>query len=215
MFAISIALKFRAATMSMAQRFLSQASIAIAASSAASAADLAPTPAPIEGWTITLGADPGFSRSFLERKAYRFGRPAIFPTGRPGEPSHLFLPTMDLALLSWTFLGSRLVPVRGFISQAAQRRFGSLSTTTISTVCIISLHGRTRRLSWNSGDRLLFAPAWRARQGVSGSRASMATSNSISSSDMTPLRLRPAPAFQFGDDQFMSDNFLVTPAEAF
>src|SRR5450631_2619236 len=51
-------LKIRVANLSIAQRFSLASFIAIAASSA-NAADLAPiAPAPVEGWTITLGAGP-------------------------------------------------------------------------------------------------------------------------------------------------------------
>jgi MipA family protein len=76
----------RVATSAFAQRLSLASFIAIAASSA-NAADLAPVaPAPVEGWTITLGVGPGVSTSFPGARSV-----SIWPTGyisyrRPSEP---------------------------------------------------------------------------------------------------------------------------------
>ena len=120
-------LKIRVALLAYAQRFSLAGFLAIAASGA-SAADLTPpTPAPVEGWTITLGVGPEVFTSFPGARSV-----SIWPTGyityrRPGEPEPFASPDDGLSIalldLPWIKAG----PVARFISERTlSGGFGSI-----------------------------------------------------------------------------------------
>ena len=202
--------------MSIAQRCSLAGFIAIAAFSAASAADLAPTPAPIEGWTITLGVGPGVFTSFPGAKSV-----SIWPTGyisyrRPGEPEPFVSPDdgFGIALLDLPWI--KAGPVARFISQRTlSGGFGTLGNND----SFYGLHnvGFTAELGgflelWPTD---FFRARLEARQGVSGAQGFDGNVELDFVQRYDAFTFAAGPRFQFGDDQFMSAYFSVTPAEAF
>jgi MipA family protein len=203
------------ATLSYAQRFSLAGFIAIAAS-AASAADLTPPPpAPVEGWTITLGVGPEVFNSFPGASSV-----SIWPTGyisyrRPGEPEPFVSPDDGLGIalldLPWIKAG----PVARFISERTlSGGFGSIGNNEN----FFGLHniGFTAELGgfvelWPTD---FFRARFEARQGVSGAQGFDANIELDIVQRYGPWTFSIGPRFQFGDDQFMNAYFSVTPAEA-
>ncbi|MDQ6868845.1 MAG: MipA/OmpV family protein [Pseudomonadota bacterium] len=202
--------------MSYAQRFSLAGLFAIAAS-AAGAADLTPpTPAPVEGWTITLGLGPEVFTSFPGASSV-----SIWPTGyiayrRPGEPEPFVSPDDGLGIalldLPWIKAG----PVARFISERTlSGGFGSIGNNRN----FFGLHniGFTAEL----GGFLELWPAdfirarFEARQGVSGAQGFDANIELDIVEKYGPWTFSGGPRFRFGDNQFTSAYFSVTPAEAF
>jgi MipA family protein len=204
------------ATLSIAQRFSLASFIAIAASSA-NAADLAPiAPAPVEGWTITLGVGPEVFTSFPGASTV-----SIWPTGyisyrRPGEPEPFISPDDGLGIalvdLPWIKAG----PVARFISERTlSGGFGTLGNNNN----FFGLHnvGFTAELGG-------FLELWptdfirarlEARQGVSGAQGFDANVELDLVQRYGAFTFAAGPRFQFGDRQFMSAYFSVSPVEAF
>ncbi len=202
--------------MSIAQRCSLAGFIAIAASSAASAADLAPTPAPIEGWTITLGVGPGVFTSFPGAKSV-----SIWPTGyisyrRPGEPEPFVSPDdgFGIALLDLPWI--KAGPVARFNSQRTlSGGFGTLGNND----SFYGLHnvGFTAELGgflelWPTD---FFRARLEARNGISGAQGFDGNVELDIVQRYDAFTFAVGPRFQFGDDQFMSAYFSVSPAEAF
>jgi MipA family protein len=203
------------AILSHAQRFSLAGFIAIAAS-AASAADLTPPPpAPVEGWTITLGVGPEVFTSFPGASSV-----SIWPTGyisyrRPGEPEPFVSPDDGLGIalldLPWIKAG----PVARFISERTlSGGFGSIGNNEN----FFGLHnvGFTAELGgfvelWPTD---YFRARFEARQGVSGAQGFDANIELDIVERYGPWTFSVGPRFQFGDDQFMNAYFSVTPAEA-
>ncbi len=204
------------ADLSNAQRFSLAGLFAIAAS-AASAADLTPpTPAPVEGWTITLGIGPEVFTSFPGASSV-----SIWPTGyisyrRPGEPEPFVSPDDGLGIalldLPWIKAG----PVARFISERTlSGGFGSIGNNRD----FFGLHniGFTAEL----GGFLELWPAdfirarFEARYGVSGAQAFDGNIELDVVERYGPWTFSAGPRFRFGDDEFMNAYFSVTPAEAF
>jgi len=186
-------LKFRAAPCPWRNVF-SRRLHPIAASSAASAADLAPTPAPIEGWTITLGVDPRFSTSFPGAKSVSIGRTGYISYRRPGEPRAICFsrrwiwhalpgPSLDQG---WSGRALHLA------AHAQRRLWKPLATTTI-----YGLHnvGFTAELAafWNSGRRLLSRPLGGAPGGQRRPGLRWQRSNSDLVQRYDAFTFRPAP----------------------
>jgi MipA family protein len=208
-------LKIRVAILSYAQRFSLAGLFAIAASSA-SAAELAPPlPAPVEGWTITLGIGPEVFTSFPGASSV-----SIWPTGyisyrRPGEPAPFVSPDdgFGIALLDlpWVKAG----PVARFISERTlSGGFGSIGNNDN----FFGLHnvGFTAEL----GGFLELWPAdfirarLEARQGVSGAQGFDGNVELDLVQRYGAFTFAAGPRFQLGDDQFVSAYFSVTPGEA-
>jgi len=203
------------AILSHAQRFSLAGFIAIAAS-AANAADLTPPPpAPVEGWTITLGVGPEVFNSFPGSSSV-----SIWPTGyisyrRPGEPEPFVSPDDGLGIalldLPWIKAG----PVARFISERTlSGGFGSIGNNEN----FFGLHnvGFTAELGgfvelWPTD---FFRARFEARQGVSGAQGFDANIELDIVHRYGPWTFSLGPRFQFGDDQFMNAYFSVTPAEA-
>ena len=204
------------ATLSFAQRFSLAGLFAIAAS-AAGAADLTPpAPAPVEGWTITLGVGPEVFTSFPGARSV-----SIWPTGyisyrRPGEPEPFVSPDDGLSIalldLPWIKAG----PVARFISERTlSGGFGSIGNNRN----FFGLHniGFTAEL----GGFLELWPAdfirarLEARQGVSGAQGFDANIELDIVERYGPWTFAAGPRFQLGDNQFVSAYFSVTPVEAF
>ncbi|MGA9214927.1 MAG: MipA/OmpV family protein [Methylocella sp.] len=204
------------ANLSYAQRFSLAGLFAIAAS-AAGAADLTPpTPAPVEGWTITLGVGPEVFTSFPGASSV-----SIWPTGyisyrRPGEPEPFVSPDDGLGIalldLPWIKAG----PVARFISERTlSGGFGSIGNNEN----FFGLHnvGFTAELGgflelWPSD---YFRARFEVRQGVSGAQGLDANIELDGVARYGPWTFSAGPRFQFGDTQFMNAYFSVTPAEAF
>ncbi len=203
------------AALSYAQRF-SLASLFAITASAASAADLTPpAPAPVEGWTITLGVGPEVFNSFPGASSV-----SIWPTGyisyrRPGEPEPFVSPDDGLGIalldLPWIKAG----PVARFISERTlSGGFGTLGNNNN----FFGLHnvGFTAEL----GGFLELWPAdfvrarFEARQGVSGAQGFDGNIELDFVQRYGPWTFSVGPRFQFGDDQFVNAYFSVTPAEA-
>ncbi len=204
------------AILSYAQRFSLAGFIAIAAP-AASAADLTPpTPAPVEGWTITLGVGPEVFTSFPGASSV-----SIWPTGyisyrRPGEPEPFVSPDDGLSIalldLPWIKAG----PVARFISERTlSGGVGSIGNNRN----FFGLHniGFTAELGG-------FVELWptdfirarlEARQGVSGAQGFDANIELDVVERFGPWTFSAGPRFRFGDTKFMNAYFSVTPAEAF
>lgn len=214
---ISIWLKIRVATLSVVQRFSLASFIAIAVSSA-NAADLTspPAPAPVEGWTITLGVGPEVFTSFPGANSV-----SIWPTGyisyrRPGEPEPFVSPDdgFGIALLDLPWI--KAGPVARFVSERTlSGGFGSIGNNDN----FFGLHnvGFTAELGG-------FLELWptdfirarlEARQGVSGSEGFDANVELDLVEHYGAFTFAAGPRFQFGDSQFMSAYFSVSPAEAF
>jgi MipA family protein len=203
------------AILSYAQRFSLAGFIAIAAS-AANAADLAPPPAPVEGWTITLGFGPEVFTSFPGASSV-----SIWPTGyisyrRPGEPEPFVSPDDGLGIalldLPWIKAG----PVARFISERTlSGGVGSIG----SNGNFFGLHnvGFTAELGgfvelWPTD---FIRARFEARQGVSGAQGFDANFELDLVERYGPWTFSAGPRFQFGDNQFMNAYFSVTPGEAF
>jgi outer membrane scaffolding protein for murein synthesis (MipA/OmpV family) len=204
------------AILSYAQRFSLAGLFAIAAS-AAGAADLTPpTPAPVEGWTITLGLGPEVFTSFPGASSV-----SIWPTGyiayrRPGEPEPFVSPDDGLSIalldLPWIKAG----PVARFISERTlSGGFGTIGNNRN----FFGLHniGFTAELGG-------FLELWptdfirarlEARGGVSGAHGFDANIELDVVERYGPWTFSAGPRFRFGDNQFMNAYFSVTPAEAF
>jgi MipA family protein len=204
------------AILSYPQRFSLAGLFAIAAS-AAGAADLTPpTPAPVEGWTITLGVGPEVFTSFPGASSV-----SIWPTGyisyrRPGELEPFVSPDdgLGIALLDLPWIKGG--PVARFISERTlSGGFGSIGNNEN----FFGLHnvGFTAELGG-------FLELWptdfirarlEARQGVSGAQGFDANIELDVVERYGPWTFSAGPRFQFGDTQFMNAYFSVTPAEAF
>ncbi len=203
-------------TLSYVQRFSLAGLFAIAAS-AASAADLTPpAPAPVEGWTITLGVGPEVFTSFPGASSV-----SIWPTGyityrRPGEPEPFVSPDDGLSIalldLPWIKAG----PVARFISERTlSGGFGSIG----SNRNFFGLHnvGFTAELGgflelWPTD---FIRARFEARQGVSGAQGFDVNIDLDLVQRYGAFTFAAGPRFQLGDDQFVSTYFSVTPAEAF
>jgi outer membrane protein len=201
--------------MSLAQRFSIAGILAVAASSAY-AADLTPVPAPVEGWTITLGVGPEVFTSFPGAKSA-----SIWPTGyisyrRPGEPEPFISPDdgFGIAILNLPWI--KAGPVARFISERTlSGGVGSLSNNQN----FFGLHnvGFTAELGgflelWPTD---FIRARFEARQGVSGAQGFDANVELDLVERYGGFTFSAGPRFQFGDRQFMSAYFSVTPAEAF
>jgi hypothetical protein len=202
--------------MSIAQRFSLAGFIAIAASSA-NAADLAPAPpAPVEGWTLTLAVGPEVFTSFPGAKSV-----SIWPTGyvsyrRPGDPEPFVSPDdgLGIALLNLPWI--KAGPVARFISQRTlSGGFGTLGNND----SFYGLHnvGFTAELGgflelWPTD---FFRARLEARQGISGAQGFDGNVELDIVQRYDAFTFAVGPRFQFGDDQFMSAYFSVSPAEAF
>ena len=204
------------AILSYAQRFSLAGLFAIAAS-ASGAADLTPpTPAPVEGWTITLGVGPEVFTSFPGASSV-----SIWPTGyisyrRPGEPEPFVSPDDGLGIalldLPWIKAG----PVARFISERTlSGGVGSIG----SNGNFFGLHnvGFTAELGG-------FLELWptdfirarlEARQGVSGAQGFDGNVELDLVQRYGAFTFAAGPRFQLGDDQFVSAYFSVAPVEAF
>jgi MipA family protein len=196
-------------------RFSLASSIAIAAS-AANAADLAPQPpAPVEGWTITLGLGPEVFTSFPGAKSV-----SISPTGyisyrRPGEPEPFVSPDdgFGIALLDLPWI--KAGPVARFISERTlSGGFGSIGNNNN----FFGLHnvGFTAELGgflelWPTD---FFRARLEARQGVSGAQGFDGNVELDFVQRYDAFTFAAGPRFQFGDAQFMGAYFSVTLAEA-
>jgi MipA family protein len=196
-------------------RFSLASYIAIAAS-ASNAADLAPQPpAPVEGRTITLGLGPEVFTSFPGAKSV-----SISPTGyisyrRPGEPEPFASPDdgFGIALLDLPWI--KAGPVARFISERTlSGGFGSIGNNNN----FFGLHnvGFTAELGgflelWPTD---FFRARLEARQGVSGAQGFDGNVELDFVQRYNAFTFAAGPRFQFGDDQFMSAYFSVTPAEA-
>jgi len=96
----------------------------------------------------------------------------------------------------WTSLGSRLVQSRALSRSAPSAAAPEPSATTIvSMACIMSASRLNSAAFWNSG------------------RPTSSALDFVQRYDA--FTFAAGPCFQFGDDQFMSAYFSVTPAEAF
>jgi len=202
--------------MSIAQRFSLAGFIAIAATSA-NAADLAPAPpAPVEGWTLTLAVGPEVFTSFPGAKSV-----SIWPTGyisyrRPGEPEPFVSPDdgLGIALLNLPWI--KAGPVARFISQRTlSGGFGTLGNNDN----FYGLHnvGFTAELGgflelWPTD---FFRARLEARNGISGAQGFDGNVELDIVQRYDAFTFAVGPRFQFGDDQFMSAYFSVSPAEAF
>ncbi|MGH6853076.1 MAG: MipA/OmpV family protein, partial [Methylocella sp.] len=202
--------------LSYAQRFSLAGFFAIAAS-AASAAELAPQPpAPVEGWTITLGLGPEVFTSFPGASSV-----SIWPTGyisyrRPGEPAPFVSPDdgFGIALLDLPWI--KAGPVARFISERTlSGGFGSIGNNNN----FFGLHnvGFTAELGgflelWPTD---YFRARFEARQGVSGADGFDANIELDAVERYGPWTFSAGPRFRFGDTQFMNAYFSVTPEEAF
>jgi MipA family protein len=204
------------AILSYTQRFSLAGLFAIAAS-AAGAADLTPPmPAPVEGWTITLGVGPEVFTSFPGASSV-----SIWPTGyisyrRPGEPEPFVSPDDGLGIalldLPWIKAGpdarfiSERTPNGGFGVIGSNRNFFGLHNV-----------GFTAEL----GGFLELWPAdfirarLEARQGVSGAQGFDANIELDVVERYGPWTFSAGPRFRFGDTQFVNAYFSVTPVEAF
>ena len=204
------------AILSYAQRFSLAGLFAIAAS-ASGAADLTPpTPAPVEGWTITLGVGPEVLTSFPGASSV-----SIWPTGyisyrRPGEPEPFVSPDdgISIALLDLPWI--KAGPVARFISERTlSGGFGSIGNNRN----FFGLHniGFTAELGG-------FLELWptdfirarlEARQGVSGAQGFDGNVELDLVQRYGAFTFAAGPRFQLGDDQFVSAYFSVAPVEAF
>ena len=165
---------------------------------------------------LPWGSAPRFSRPFPGANSV-----SIWPTGyisyrRPGEPEPFVSPDDGLGIalldLPWIKAG----PVARFISERTlSGGFGSIGNNDN----FFGLHnvGFTAELGG-------FLELWptdfirarlEARQGVSGAQGFDANIELDLSSSYGAFTFAAGPRFQFGDDQFMSAYFSVTPAEAF
>jgi outer membrane scaffolding protein for murein synthesis (MipA/OmpV family) len=202
--------------MSIAQRLSITGYIVIAASTAASAADLVSAPpAPVEGWTITLGAGPEVFTSFPGAKSV-----SIWPTGyisyrRPGDPEPFVSPDdgLGIALLNLPWI--KAGPVARFISQ---RTLSGGVGTLGNNDSFFGLHnvGFTAELGgflelWPTD---FFRARLEARQGISGAEGFDANVELDVVKRIDAFTFAAGPRFQFGDDPFMSAYFSVSPAEA-
>jgi len=198
-----------------AQRFSLASFIALAASSG-NAADLTPAPAPVEGWTITLGLGPEFFTSFPGTKSV-----SIWPTGyisyrRPGEPEPFVSPDdgFGIALLDLPWI--KAGPVARFISERTlSGGFGTLGNNDN----FFGLHnvGFTAELGgflelWPTD---FFRARLEARQGVTGAQGFDGNVELDFVQRYDAFTFAAGPRFQFGDAQFMGAYFSVTPFEAF
>ena len=209
-------LQLRVATLSFAQRFSFASLIAITAS-AANAADLTPPPpAPVEGWTITLGVGPEVFTSFPGANSV-----SIWPTGyisyrRPGEPEPFVSPDdgFGIALLDLPWI--KAGPVARFISE---RTLSGGVGTLGNNNNFFGLHniGFTAELGG-------FVELWptdfirarvEARQGISGAQGFDSNVEIDLVARYGAFTFAAGPRFQLGDNQFVSEYFSVTPAEAF
>jgi Outer membrane protein V len=204
------------ATLSYAQRFSLAGFIAIAAS-AAGAADLAPQPpAPVEGWTITLGVGPQVFTSFPGARSV-----SIWPTGyityrRPGQPQPFVSPDDGLGIplldLPWIKAG----PVARFINQRSlSGGFGTIGNNRnffgLHHVGVTAEIGGFLDLWPTDFIRVRFE----ARQGVSGARGFDANLSLDLIQRYGLFTFWAGPRFQFADTRFVSAFFSVTPGEAF
>lgn len=192
--------------------------VAIAVSSAASAADLAPpppAPAPVEGWTVTLGFGPEVFNSFPGSKSL-----SMWPTGyisyrRPGEPEPFVSPDdgFGIALLDLPWI--KAGPVARFINERTlSGGFGTIGNNDN----FFGLHnvGFTAELGgflelWPTD---FFRARFEARQGVSGSQGFDANIELDVVEHYGNFTFSAGPRFQLGDNHFVSEYFSVTPAEA-
>ncbi|MGH6935159.1 MAG: MipA/OmpV family protein [Methylocella sp.] len=204
------------ATLSYAQRCSLAGFIAIAAS-AANAAEPAPQPpAPVEGWTITLGVGPQVFTSFPGARSV-----SIWPTGyityrRPGQPAPFVSPDDGLGIalldLPWIKAG----PVARFINQRSlSGGFGTIGNNRK----FFGLHdvGFTAEIGgflelWPTA---FIRARFEARQGVSGAQGFDANIQLDAIGRYGPWTLSAGPRFRFGDNRFVNAYFSVTPAEAF
>jgi MipA family protein len=200
---------------SLSQRFALAGLIAITATSVR-AADLAPiTPAPIEGWVINLGVGPNVFNSFPGAKSY-----SVWPTGyiayhRPGEPDPFIAPddgfSIALLDLGWIKAGpvARFIPRRslsgGFLGGSNGSFYG------MHNIGLTAEIGGFLEL-WPSEHFRIRAEA---RQGVSGAQGFDANLELDYVQRYGAFTFSAGPRFQFGDNQFNSAYFSVTPAEAF
>ena len=201
--------------MSFAQRFSLVSFIAFAAS-AANAADLAPQPpaAPVEGWTVTLGLGPEAFTSFPGAKSI-----SVWPTGyisyrRPGEPEPFVSPDdgFGIALLDLPWI--KAGPVARFISQRSLSG-GFLSGGNGS---FYGLHnvGFTAEIGgflelWPTD---FIRARFEARQGVTGAQGFDANVELDLIQRYGAFTFSAGPRLEFGDNQFMSQYFSVSPAES-
>jgi len=199
---------------SIAQRLLFASSIAIA-SSPAMAADLSPAPAPTEGWTITLGLGPNVFTSFPGAKSV-----SIWPTGyigyrQPGEPEPFISPDDGLGIalldLPWIKAG----PVARFITE---RSPGSVFGTIGTNSSFFGLHnvGFTAELGgflelWPTD---FIRARFEAREGVSGAEGFDGNIELDFIQRYGDFTFAAGPRLQFGDNQFASSYFSVSPSEA-
>ena len=202
--------------MSYAQRF-SLAGLFAVAASAAGAADLTPpTPAPVEGWTITLGVGPEVFTSFPGASSV-----SIWPTGyiayrRPVEPEPFVSPDdgLGIALLDLPWINAG--PVARFISERTlSGGFGSIGNN--QNFFVLHNVGFTAELGgflelWPTD---FIRARFEARQGVSGAQGFDANIELDLVERYGPWTFSAGPRFEFGDTQFMNAYFSVTPAEAF
>src|SRR5450631_119261 len=209
-------LEIRVTTLSIAQRISFASLIAISAS-AANAADLtAPPPAPVEGWTVTLGVGPEVFTSFPGANSV-----SIWPTGyisyrRPGEPEPFISPDdgFGIALLDLPWI--KAGPVARFISE---RTLGGGVGSFGNNRNFFGLHniGFTAELGgflelWPTD---FIRARFEARQGVSGAQGFDANVDLDLVARYGAFTFAAGPRFQFGDNQFVSQYFSVTPVEAF
>ena len=143
--------------MSILQRFSLASFIAIAASAAACAADLAPTPAPV-GLAVYPAARPrGFHRLPGRAKRLDFADRYIRPPAGRSEPFVSPDDGFGIALLDLRWI--KAGPVGRFISERTlSGGFGTLATTTASTACIMSASRPNLAVSGTLADRLLPRP---------------------------------------------------------
>ncbi|MCL2452061.1 MAG: MipA/OmpV family protein [Alphaproteobacteria bacterium] len=200
--------------MSIAQRLFLASAIAIACSSA-KAADLTPAPAPVEGWIITLGLGPNVFNSFPGAKSV-----SIWPTGyigyhQPGEPEPFISPDDGLSIalldLPWIKAG----PVARFISE---RTPGSVFGQIGNNSSFFGLHdvGFTAELGgflelWPTD---YFRARFEARNGVSGADGFDGNIELDFIQRYGDFTFAAGPRLQFGDNQFVSAYFSVSPFEA-
>ena len=202
--------------LSFAQR-LSFASLIAITASAANAADLTPPPpAPVEGWTVTLAVGPEAFTSFPGARSV-----SIWPTGyityrRPGDPEPFVSPDdgFGIALLDLPWI--KAGPVARFISE---RTLSGGVGTLGNNNNFFGLHniGFTAELG---GFVELWPAEWlrarvEARQGISGAQGFDSNIEIDLIQHFGAFTFAVGPRFQLGDNQFVSEYFSVTPAEAF
>ena len=173
-------------------------------------------PAPVEGWTLTLAVGPEVFTSFPGAKSV-----SIWPTGyisyrRPGEPEPFVSPDdgLGIALLNLPWI--KAGPVARFISQRTlSGGFGTLGNND----SFYGLHnvGFTAELGgflelWPTD---FFRARLEARNGISGAQGFDGNVELDIVQRYDAFTFAVGPRFQFGDDQFMSAYFSVSPAEAF